>query len=116
MREDERLVTVGDHGVERGQQQLELGRARKRPARDQRAVAGRLPQPEQGLQRCHHAAARSQPFDHLAEGGGPDRVIDLSFLVAQLAAQHHVGPRRQLGRDLPLEPAQDEGTDALAQP
>ena len=49
-------------------------------ARDQRAVACRLAQPEQGFQGRHDVASAAQAFDDLSHLRGANGVVDVSLV------------------------------------
>jgi len=104
LREDQRLVPLGDDAVQRLHQQLELGRGRGRLTRNQTRVTGGLSQAQQRFEGREHAAAGLESFDDLVQRGHPYGVVHLALAPFKLAAQHHLGTRRQFRRDLLLEP------------
>ena len=108
LREDQRLVVLGDDLLERFQQDRELRGGLRRLARDQGRVAGGLAQAQQGLQRLHDPAARVEPLDDGRQRGGAHGVVDVALLLRQLRVEHGVGAGRQLGCDVPLQPSQYE--------
>ena len=79
-------------------------------------MARRLAQPQQRLERGEHAAALGEAGHHLLAGGGAHGVVDVALLLLELAVEHGLDARGQLGRDLLLHAAQDEGADLVAQP
>ena len=77
LREDQRLVPVGDGVAERVEQRLDLRRRRRLLAGHERRVAGGLAQAQQRLERREDVAAVAQPIATTsARDGGADRVVD----------------------------------------
>src|SRR5262249_12469977 len=78
-------------------------------------VATRLAQAQERLERGEHVSSSLQLRDHLVLGGGADRIVELALFVAQDAAQHDLGTRRQITCDLAFDSAHQERPQPAAQ-
>ena len=89
LREDERLVAVGDGFFEELEQQIELRGARRgRAARDEAGVAGGLAQAQQRLERGDHAAAAAEARHDVLAGRGAHGVVERALFVREHGVEH----------------------------
>ena len=111
-------MALGLQGIERLQQQVELGRAAVILPVHKRRVDGDLPQSQQSLQDPEacvvHALALEQAQDL---GAVPFPGLDVDLFLGRLhfGVDDPFGARRELGRHLVLGAAQDEGVDQFPQ-
>ncbi len=113
--EDEGLVAVGGGVFEGLDEALDLGRGGGELAGDQRRVAGGLAEAEEGFEGGEDVAALGEAGDDLLAGGGADGLVDVALLVLELAVEDGLDAGGQLGGDVLLEAAEDEGADLVAQ-
>jgi hypothetical protein len=78
-------------------------------------MTGGLAQSQQGFKSFHDAAACGQALDDILACGSVNRAVNAPFVVAEQAAQHHVGARRQFRGDFLLAAAQHKRSNAVAQ-
>ena len=107
-------MTLCYDGIQRVHEQDDLGGGLRLLAGNQSAVAGCLPQAEQGLERHHHIGLAHLGYD-LLMGGHAYGVVDGSLRLAEVAAKHQVCARGELRRHISLEPSEDEGPDPLSE-
>src|SRR6185312_14238612 len=113
--EDEGLVAVGGGVLQGLDEALDLGGGGGVLAGDEGGVAGGLAEAEEGLQGGEDVAAFREAGDDLLAGGGADGLVDVALLVLQLAVEDGLDARGELGGDVLLEAAEDEGADPPAE-
>ena len=115
LREDERLVPVGDGLLERLEQSLDLRRRLRGLPRHERGVARRLAQAQERLERREDASPVGESVGDVLLGRDAHGVVDVALDLVELDVEHDVGPRRKLRDDLALRAPEDERPDLRAQ-